>query len=431
LAFQLLCAVRDCHAQNVYHGDIKTENILVTSWNWLYLSDFSSSFKPTYLPEDNPADFSFYFDTSGRRTCYVAPERFLSAGAPAEGNDKVNWAMDIFSVGCVIAELFLETPIFSLSQIFKYRQGEYDPHLAHLSKIQDPDVRELVAHMIQRDPESRYAAEEYLNFWRRKTFPDYFYTFLHQYMYTMTDPTSGQKPITGAGDNLGESDERIEKIYNDFDKIAYFLGPEGGGTERNIEKDPSPPPTRSLFPLQIDIPNYKHQAFSGSSKTGDDGSLIFLGVVLSSLRSTARAAAKIRACELLLAFTEQATDEAKLDRVLPYIITLLNDKTDLVRVTALRTLTQLVRTHPTLTVQTALTYLGCFRLHRVAHQRLYLPRIYPTPFTTIHHQSRPEDAAKPDCARHSCCLSSVAIFERVANSGLDSSSARRRITPYE
>ena len=68
LVFQLLCAIRDCHARNIFHGDIKTENLLVTSWNWLYLTDFSSSFKPTKLPEDNPADFSFYFDTSGRRT---------------------------------------------------------------------------------------------------------------------------------------------------------------------------------------------------------------------------------------------------------------------------------------------------------------------------------------------------------------------------
>lgn len=50
------------------------ENILITSWNWILLSDFAS-FKPTYLPEDNPADYTYFFDTSRRRTCYVAPER--------------------------------------------------------------------------------------------------------------------------------------------------------------------------------------------------------------------------------------------------------------------------------------------------------------------------------------------------------------------
>ena len=172
LAFQLLCAVRDSHARNVYHGDIKTENILVTSWNWLYLADFSSSFKKTYLPEDNPADFSYFFDTSGRRTCYIAPERFSEAGS--KGNDQdLTWAMDVFSVGCVIAEIFLEAPIFTLSQLFKYRRSEFDPSLVYLDKIQDKDIREMVKHMVHLDPESRYTAEEYLKFWRHKAFPDY------------------------------------------------------------------------------------------------------------------------------------------------------------------------------------------------------------------------------------------------------------------
>lgn len=57
----------------IFVGDIKCENVLVTSWNWLYLADFAS-FKPTYIPYDDPSDFSFFFDTGGRRLCYLAPE---------------------------------------------------------------------------------------------------------------------------------------------------------------------------------------------------------------------------------------------------------------------------------------------------------------------------------------------------------------------
>ena len=72
LAFQLLLAVEQCHRQGVCHGDIKLENIIVSSWSWLTLTDFAS-FKPTFLPEDNPADFSYFFDTSRRRVCYIAP----------------------------------------------------------------------------------------------------------------------------------------------------------------------------------------------------------------------------------------------------------------------------------------------------------------------------------------------------------------------
>ena len=54
------------HKHGVCHGDIKMENVMVTSWNWVMLTDFAT-FKPTALPEDNPADFSYFFDTSRRR----------------------------------------------------------------------------------------------------------------------------------------------------------------------------------------------------------------------------------------------------------------------------------------------------------------------------------------------------------------------------
>ena len=322
----------------MYHGDIKTENVLVTSWNWLYLTDFSSSFKKTYLPEDNPADFSFYFDTSGRRTCYLAPERFLAAGEKDDGRG-VTWAMDVFSVGCVIAELFLEAPIFSLSQLYKYRKGEFDPHYGYLSKIQDNDIRELIGHMIQLEPESRYSAEEYLNFWRRKAFPEYFYSFLHQYMGLITDPSSGHAPVIPHEANHGDADDRIGRVYYDFDKISFFLGYED---EKISSSSALALQIEEPLPVQIDIPNNRHEATSLGRHPVDDGSLIFLSLVVSSLRNTARSTAKLHACDLMLAFGERITDEAKLDRVLPYVVTLLADRADVVRIAAIRTLTQLV-----------------------------------------------------------------------------------------
>jgi phosphoinositide-3-kinase regulatory subunit 4 len=264
----------------------------VTSWNWLYLTDFSSAYKPAHLPEDNPADFSFYFDLSGRRTCYLAPERFLASGQQPEGEGDVNWAMDIFSVGCVIAELFLEAPIFSLSQLFKYRQGEYNPDLSHLSKIQDPHVRELIKHMIQVDPNSRMSAEDYLTHWKDKVFPSYFYGFLQQYMYSMTDPSYGQKPVTTGTEHLGEPDERIEQVYNDYDKISHLLSSNEG---KDLAKPrlSHPKPNTKLFPLYVDIPNYQHQASPASSLAVDDGNLIFLTIVVSCMRGTARASARV------------------------------------------------------------------------------------------------------------------------------------------
>ncbi|PVH82068.1 ARM repeat-containing protein [Cadophora sp. DSE1049] len=340
LAFQLLCGVRDCHARDIYHGDIKTENTLVTSWNWLYLSDFSSSFKPTTLPEDNPADFSYFFDTAGRRTCYLAPERFLAAGEIPDPKAQITWAMDVFSAGCVIAELFLESPIFNLSQLYKYKKGEFDPVTAQLSRIADKDVREMISHMINVNPESRYTAEQYLEFWRKKVFPDYFYSFLHQYMGLITDPSSGRTPISGATANLGEADERIERIYYDFDKISYFLGYEN--EKRAIKNVSYTASGLKVLPVHLNIPNNEHQSSIVEARPTDDGTLIFLALVVSSIRNSARATAKVRACDILLAFAERLTDEAKLDRVLPFLVALLNDKVDIVKVAAIRTLTQLM-----------------------------------------------------------------------------------------
>lgn len=336
-----MCAIRDCHARNVYHGDIKSENVLVTSWNWLYLTDFSSCYKKTRLPEDNPADFSYYFDTSGRRTCYLAPERFLSVDETDDGRG-VTWAMDVFSVGCVIAELFLESPVFTLSQLYKYRKGEFDPAFSFLGKIHDTEVRDLIGHMIQLDPESRYAADEYLNFWRRKVFPDYFYSFLHQYMGLITDPSSGRSPVLPETGNFGEADDRIDRVYLDFDKISYFLGYENDKTKSFNAPDGQQPGSDEIIPVQVDIPNNRHPASSAGRRPVDDGSLIFLTLVVSSLRNTARGTTRLRACDLMLAFAERITDEAKLDRVLPFVTALLNDESEIVKAAAVRTITQLV-----------------------------------------------------------------------------------------
>lgn len=126
---------------------------MITSWNWVLLTDFAS-FKPTYLPEDNPADFSYFFDTSRRRyslhqsrsvsllcfdevifiqyisrTCYIAPERFVKTLSSELSNTlllpeqevktgDLHPMMDIFSAGCALTELYNEGhPPFDFSQL--------------------------------------------------------------------------------------------------------------------------------------------------------------------------------------------------------------------------------------------------------------------------------------------------------------------------
>ncbi|KXT03263.1 hypothetical protein AC578_4753 [Pseudocercospora eumusae] len=340
ISFQLLCAVKDCHDREVYHGDIKSENVMVTSWGWIYLTDFASSFKPVYLPEDNPADFSFFYDTAARRTCYVAPERFLAAGErPRE--EVVQWNMDIFSLGCVLAELFTEAPTFTLSQLFRYRKGEYDPTLSLLNKVDDDHIRSMITSMIKLDPSERWHAGDYLEEYKGKAFPLYFYNHLHTLMAEVTDPRSGRKPTAASDTNSGEADDRIDRIYEDFEMLSVSLGYQNSNPPEDVLQ-PRSSYLRGLFPLQVDLPNSRHTAHAGQSSNSDHGTFILLNVITASMRSAARASSKVRACELLLAFAEQLPDEAKLDRILPYVIPLLEDPNDMVLVAALRTMTQLL-----------------------------------------------------------------------------------------
>ena len=71
--------------------------------------------------------------------CTNTPYSTWTEGSKKDG--KVTEAMDVFSAGCVLAELFLEgTALFTLSQLFKYREGELDVDL-HLSSIEGEQIR--------------------------------------------------------------------------------------------------------------------------------------------------------------------------------------------------------------------------------------------------------------------------------------------------
>ena len=50
IIYQIFRCMAWCHEREIYHGDIKLENILVTSNLWVMLTDFAT-YKPINLPE--------------------------------------------------------------------------------------------------------------------------------------------------------------------------------------------------------------------------------------------------------------------------------------------------------------------------------------------------------------------------------------------
>jgi serine/threonine protein kinase len=215
IMYQLLIALVQLRDAGVTHRDIKAENVLVTLWKWVLIADLAP-YKPWTLPDDNPSLFSFYFDTSGRRLCYVAPERFgtshaaaggsaaaasaaasaaaplpLDAGAPiapnadavdavpvappASNSSSLAYAADIFSAGCTLLEMFAdgEGP-FDLSALLDLRAGRRTVAQA-LAGVSDARAAQVIARMIAVRPEERPSARDLLHIGvKNGLFPPYF-----------------------------------------------------------------------------------------------------------------------------------------------------------------------------------------------------------------------------------------------------------------
>lgn len=295
---------------------------MITAWNWTLLSDFAS-FKPTYLPENNPADYNFFFDTSRRRTCYIAPERFLKSPSgesisqkldgPLVGDNQCQIGnlqpeMDIFSAGCALLELWTEgTAPFEFSQLLAYRRGEVELVNKHLECIEDERLKNLLQSMLSPNPKDRKSAEIYLDQERGYLFPEYFYSFLQSYLQMF--------PSVPA-------DERITRLYSDIDHLIKTVTGkadqqqkfrEGLDPERGVEE--------------------------GKPLAENDGLLLIIPVVTSCIRGLKFCKSKLSALEILEKISENTTSEAILDRILPYVLHLTQDSISRVRVHALDSLT--------------------------------------------------------------------------------------------
>ena len=95
---QMLLGLNYCHKKNIVHRDLKPENVLLTDDGIVKLCDFGSS---KCIDEKKGTTSTPY--TVSRY--YRAPELIL-------GKLDYNSKIDIFATGCIIAELFMLTPLF-------------------------------------------------------------------------------------------------------------------------------------------------------------------------------------------------------------------------------------------------------------------------------------------------------------------------------
>lgn len=162
--------------------------------------------------------------------------------------------------------------------------------------------------MIQINPEARKSVAEYLQEQRGKAFPEYFYDFMHSYMPSMlymsanNDQYSSKLTKSEKTFNGSLSDQRILKIFGDFDQITEAIG---------------------------------------TSDVGK-GYLILLPVICSCSRSCVTNKAKRALLQLISRIAKHVKDSIRLDRLLPHTFVFLKDEDAGIRSLAIVTIIEIV-----------------------------------------------------------------------------------------
>lgn len=209
--YQILCGLKYIHSAGVLHRDLKPNNILVNADCRLKICDFGLS---RGFSEDWTENNQFGTEFIAERW-YRAPELMLNYHG-------YTTAIDIWSVGCIFAELLGRVPLFrgndyvnQLNRIIKVLGTPSDQILNQIrsrnvrayiqqlglkngiplrtlfSNASDPALN-LLNHMLQYSPENRITVHQALN---------------HPYLQVWHDP--GDEPVC------------LEKVSFEFEKYNH------------------------------------------------------------------------------------------------------------------------------------------------------------------------------------------------------------------
>jgi phosphoinositide-3-kinase regulatory subunit 4 len=419
IVYQLLQALEAMHAKGIVHGFLTTENIGLSSWNWVVVLDVASYKARTALPDDDPTEYLYYFqenysnsyaqgtDTTRReKRCYLAPERFytpnLEQPQPPE-QQKLTPAMDIFSAGCVMMETFLNGErALDLGDLMEYRKQQSSPTLQqNLNKIEFSALRAACRHMLHLDPTERLSANAYLErleaselvpgsfsvlatMMEKVTYapPDArlaiataFYTKIlwealgihdvegsvyvqnilgstmaRQMQAETTSAMGGIVDRKESSPDLLETNATAEEKKEDLSLSNADLFAETEALLKQLEalsfdegeildiaaKETSLSTTTST--------KISTKAQAKRSEISQSSLLIYLQLILSTVRHVQRPSSKLVALQLMSRLGKFSSDEARLQRIVPVTVSLLHDQDPLVRASAIQVLAKAVST---------------------------------------------------------------------------------------
>jgi len=174
--YQIVKGIAFCHCHRVLHRDLKPENLLIDKNGYIKLADFGLA-RAFNLPVRT-------YTHEVVTLWYRAPEILL-------GTKNYSTAVDIWSIGCIFAEMVLQVAIFpgdcEIDQLYKIFQTLGTPteqkwsgfsqlpnyqsafpvwkenHLSILKEYIDKDGLDLLEKMLMYDPSKRISAKSAVN----------------------------------------------------------------------------------------------------------------------------------------------------------------------------------------------------------------------------------------------------------------------------
>ena len=140
ICYQLVQGLYQIHQTKQCHGDLKPSNILINSKLSVFISDIAV-FKPVYIDINYYKKYdSFFFSSTSDKSCFLAPERFVSKGA--EISNESDPKMDIFSLGVIIAGIYLDKfDIFTQEELMQYSD---EMMRKKIKNIKDENIKSLI-----------------------------------------------------------------------------------------------------------------------------------------------------------------------------------------------------------------------------------------------------------------------------------------------
>ena len=331
ICLQLLLNLYNLHKQQVIHGDLKLANVLFTSKLSVFLSDVAVH-KPVDFAYTDIGVYNTFFRNNNNifeDFCYLSPNRVTIEGE-TRGKDQVLIEDDVFSLGVVIAEIFLgEEGLFTIDELLYFKtknKAKFDLE-KKLKKINDKNLENLLlTKMINLDAKKN--TKDIILEFITKICPSPIPAFLAHFNYLI------------CYENYFENDLIIALMWRHLKQIWRVLYK--GDKFPKISHKPNPKTIENLYQLKTfyDLDVFKipfncvfkpeneeinevllKKYLEKNKNENDDCTVVIIRLILSTFINMKFESNLLTAIELLECFSDKISDKNILfDLIIPHLI---------------------------------------------------------------------------------------------------------------